>query len=188
MSIKANISPRNRLELLVEQLESGEAIPDDDAKQCAALLRDALDNEGRIELGRSGRPSKERERIERAEQVAWIRVKQPGTKVAEAVAMVAYRYGVKPGTVQQDYKKFGKLARQSAKIWNDTPRVVADLRELQSSLAVFENADRSKFTKANIDEVLGSIRAGDAAAIVKRIDNCGIRRDRAILDKILADF
>lgn len=106
-----NASPSLQLSTLADILESDTAVPTDLAAECASLIREALQNGGKLRLKKgAGAPKSEHEQFDRAFAVSMLMIVN-GVKRKAAIQQVAKDHNRKFFTIEKDYKKWGKYTR-----------------------------------------------------------------------------
>ncbi len=181
-----NASPSQQLSTLADILESDTAVPTDLAVECASLIREALQNGGKLRLNKGpGAPKSEHKQFDRAFTVALMIVN--GVKRRAAIEQVAADSELKFATIEKDYKKWRKYARPQAlrKKWiqdNLLPRI-DDLKKL---LATFEHDDRSRLSEADIDALFDILPADEVHNVAQKIEEGSFRRDMKLLNEILS--
>lgn len=182
-------TPREKLEALAKLLDAGEPIPHQISESCATLIREALGNDCRMAINKRGRPSAEAVSRERADAVAMLHIID-GVKVNDAIAQVAAEYRRKFGTVQKDYKKWGRSARWMARSLKEIKggRWRRAYKSLQENLRTFRDENGGYLDKATADEVAGRLPARLVVDLNERIVNAPLRRDFKLLKDILASL
>ena len=182
------LTPSQQLSTLADMLETDELelVPTDLAAECASLIREALQNGGKLRLEKGpGATNNENMRFERAFAVAMIMIDH-GLKRKAAIQQVAKDCQLSFYTIEKDYSTWGKHVRPQArrKIYMRDellPRI-DDLRKL---LGTFEHDDRSKLSEAEIDELFNILPADEVPIIAQKIEGC-LRRDIKVLNEILS--
>ena len=185
MASIANISLSNYLEDLCEHLESGEPVPERVAKTSAELIRSALDAGGKLDLGkRSGRPSIEEEKLQRSDEVAFLRVQ--GLTREQAINRVAQGRKLKPITVRKNYDKYRRYSDTYAKVFTTAPLIERLITELQDLLTKFKNRDGSRLLSSHIAyQIAGSLNPRDLRPCISEIESA-LRRDISLLRDVLS--
>lgn len=182
-----NASPSQQLSTLADILESGTAVPTDLAAECASLIREALQNAGKLRLKKgAGAPKSEHEQFDRAFTVAMLIIVN-GVKRKSAIQQVAKDHKRKFFTIEKDYKKWGKYARPQAlqKKWIQD-EIMPGIDKLKKLLATFEHDDRSKFSDAEIDELFEILPASEVPILVRKIEDGPLHRDMNLLKEVLS--
>ncbi len=182
-----NASPSQQLSTLADILESGTAVPTDLAAECASLIREALQNGGKLRLKKgAGAPKSEHEQFDRAFTVAMLIIVN-GVKRKSAIQQVAKDHKRKFFTIEKNYKKWGKYARPQAlhKEWIQD-EIMPGIDKLKKLLATFEHDDRSKFSDAEIDELFEILPASEVPILVRKIEDGPLRRDMNLLKEVLS--
>lgn len=185
MATTANIPPSFDLEELCEHLESGEPVPEGLAKSSTEMIRAALADGGKLDLGKkAGRPSHWGKKVLRSDQVAFLMVQ--GLSRDAAIISVAQNHKLKPGTIEKDYKKFGKYSRKYAKAFDAVPLIKRLMAELQNLLTTFKNQDGSQLVSRDIAfQIAGSLNPRDLQPCISEIESA-LRRDVSLLRIILS--
>ncbi len=182
------LTPSQQLSTLADMLETDELelVPTDLAAACASLIREALQNGGKLRLKKgAGAPKSEHEQFDRAFTVTMLMIVN-GVKRKAAIQQVAKDCQLSFYTIEKDYSTWGKHVRPQArhKIYMRDellPRI-DDLRKL---LGTFEHDDRSKLSEAEIDELFNILPADEVPIIAQKIEGC-LRRDIKVLNEILS--
>jgi len=182
------LTPSQQLSTLADMLETDELelVPTDLAAECASLIREALQNGGKLRLEKgSGQPKNEIVRFERAFAVAMRML--DGLERKAAIQEVADDCDLKFFTIEKDYSTWGKIARPQALrkkyIQNE---ILPGIDELKKLLATFEHDDRSKLSDAEIDELFEILPASEVPILVRKIQDGHFRRDIKFLNEILS--
>lgn len=181
---KSKGSPKIYLDALCKHLESK---PDEFAKQSLTLIRDALANDGKINLRRKiGRPPVPERKLERACEVANLRIQKNKLRI-DAIKDVAKNHGLKFDTVEKDYKIYGKYARSLAKFVASGPRTKRRAAELESLLGTFTHDDGARLlTQAESKKIAGSVPIQSLVDLIDAIQNGPLRSDAEFLNELLS--
>ena len=175
--------PEYKLAQLCELLEAGDPIPAELARATAAYIQKAIENDGKLPLSRKlGRPSVGSKKLGRACDVAKLVIVDK-IKRTEAIKIVAAKNEIKPSTVDQDYKRHGKNAREIVIFWAQRPEWIQLHEELKRLLLTFRNQDGPLLTVNEIDDLAGSIPVLDLKRVVDTINNGHFRRDNNFLEE-----
>ncbi len=114
------LPPKGQFEELAKLLESGEAIPDDLAISCAAAIRTALSNNGKLPLRGRGRPPIFKESFIRASEVETL-ISKKGMTRESAIEEISRKCSRDIETVKKNYdkhrpaiKRFDKSVRSAS--------------------------------------------------------------------------
>lgn len=181
---KSKLSPELCLAELCEFLESK---PDEFAKQSLILIRDALANDGKLNLRRKiGRPPAPERKLERACEVARLRILKNKLRI-DAIKDVAKNHGLKFGTVAKDYKLYGKYARSLAKFVASAPRERRLVAELETQLGTFTHDDGSRLlSQEESKNIAGSVPIRILVDLIDAIRNGPLRCDAEFLNELLS--
>ena len=184
MAKKFKGSPELCLAELCAFLESK---PDEFAKQSLILIRDALANDGKLNLRRKiGRPPVPERKLERACEVAYLRILKNKLRI-DAIKDVAKNHGLKFGTVATDYKIYGKYARSLAKFVASAPRDKRRVAELETLLGTFTHDDGSRLlTQEESKKIAGSVPISSLVDLIDAIRYGPLRCDADALNELLS--
>ena len=178
--------PEYELAQLSQLLEAGETIPAELARATAAYIQKAIGNDGKLPLGRkSGRPSAGGKKLGRACDVAKLIIVEKIERT-EAIKIVATDNEIKPSTVEQDYKRHGRNAREIVRFWAQSPEWIQLHEELKRLLLTFRDDDGSSPAIEEVEELAGSIPVLDLKRIVDTINSGQLRRDYKFLEEVFA--
>ena len=168
--------PEYKLAQLSELLEAGDSIPAELARATAAYIQEAIANDGKLPFGRkSGRPSAGGKKLGRACDVAKLVIVDKIERT-EAIEIVAAKNEITPSTVDQDYKRHGRNAREIVRFWAQFPEWIQLHEELKRLLLTFRDDDGSSPTVEEVEELAGSIPVLDLKRIVDKINSGNTRQ------------
>lgn len=178
--------PEYQLARLSELLQAGDSIPPELAKATAAYIQEAIENDGKLPLHRKlGRPPAGGRKLGRACDVAKLVIVDKN-KRTEAIEIIAAKNKVSPSTVEQDYKRYGKYAREIVRFWAQLPEWTQLHEELKQLLLTFKNREGPLLTANEIDELAGSVPVLDIKRVVDKINNGQLLRDSIFLEDVFA--
>ena len=179
---------RHDLERLCRLLESGDSVPAELAGTTAKLVREAIANDGKLPLGRKkkvGRPKAGSEPLGRACHVAKLIIVDKKTR-SEAIVFVAGESNRKPSTIEKDYKRYGKYAREIVRRRARWPEWIRSHEELKQLLLTFRDDDGLSPTIEEVEMLTDSLPCEELKVYIDRVNNRPLRRDYEFLEKVFA--
>lgn len=184
MAKKFKGSPECYLDALCKDLESK---PDEYAKQSLTLIRDALVNDGKLNLQRKkGRPPAPSRKLDRAGEVSYLMILKNKRRI-DAINDVAKDYGLSCHTVAKDYKLYGKYVRPLMRFLKQAPRMKCLVHELETHLGTFTHDDGLRLlTHEESKKIAESVPLASLVDLIDAIRNGPLRCDAEFLNELLS--